>query len=141
MRDIEKARIIRAAILGSTTDVEWGSTVFEDVEHRCWHVRGCGWRATVSNLLDVMDADGRRVRPCRHDHFELRQQSIMEVFNDAEQPILGLSYGTEADEDVLFRFHAEDCDRIFKHDLAMERLEAARRRPSSTILYPTAHAN
>lgn len=141
MEDIEKARAIREFVLRSDEDVEWGSTVFEDAEHQCWHLRGRGWRATVSNLWDVMNA-GSRHRAVDPDHcFELSQQSILEVFAGEEgDRILGMSYGSDASEDLLFAYDAARCRDVFKHLLVSAQVDHDRRNRKSTICYSTAFA-
>lgn len=141
MEDIEKARAIREFVLRSDEHVEWGSTVFQDVEHQCWHLRGRGWRATVSTLWDVMHAHARE-RPVDPDHrFELSQQSILEVFaGEADDRILGMSYGTEPSEDLLFAFEGDACQEVFRHLLAGARVDHERRSRKSTIVYSTAFA-
>lgn len=141
MEDIEKARAIRDFVLRSDDDVEWGSTVFEDAEHQCWHLRGRGWRGTVSTLWDVMNARGRERADDPDHRFELAQQSIMEVYADEDDVrILGMSYGSEPSEDLLFAIDATRCDDIFRAVVLAAELERLRRDRKSTSVYPTAHA-
>ena len=141
MREIDRARVIRDLVLRSTDDVVWGSTVFDRAEHPCWHVRGDGWRATLSNLWDVMTAPGRDRPAGTNDCFELSQQSILEVYEvDEDRRILGMSSGVEPSDDLLFHFDAESCRRIFRVELAVAQIERERRYHPSTVTYGTAFA-
>ena len=133
MDDIDKARTIRELVLGSN-DVEWGSTVFEDAEHSCWHVRGVGWRATISNLWDVMN--GRQPTLDQADRFALTRHSIVEVFDAvSDEPILGMSYGDHPEEDLVFRFAGEICARLFKIELSLTQLTGKVRSPTSAVFH------
>jgi hypothetical protein len=129
VNDIDMARTIRDVVLRSD-DIEWGSTSFRDAEHPCWHVRGADWRATVSNLWDVMNVRG--AVPDEGDRFVMTQQSIIEVFDHGDDmSILGMSYGDTAEDDLLFRFDRDACARIFKVELALDQLRRGSRSGAS----------
>jgi hypothetical protein len=139
--NIDKARVIRDFVLLCDEDVEWGSTVFQDTEHQCWHIRCQGWRATVSTLWDVMNGRGRE-RAVDPDHrFELSQQSILEVFEgEYDGKILGISYGSEPEEDLLYAYDADRCEEVFKYLLVGTQINKERRTRRAAVVYSTAFA-
>ena len=100
MAAIEKARIIRDAVLGTEDDVVWTTLLADGMEHAAWVVNGDGWHALVSNLWDL------HVAACSKsgDRPNLRENVIghelLEVIVDGET-VLSLIYEYDGDYEQL----------------------------------------
>jgi hypothetical protein len=103
LKNIERARLIRDAILAQEENVERGSVLIDGVEHAAWVVHGSGWHAVVSNLWDLHLAACFASYAKPNDRENVIGYELVQVFHEGVE-VMAFCYEIGGDDEHLFIF-------------------------------------